>query len=140
VAEPERWAGIGDWFEIKGERVTQIIAYCGLACQTCPIYLATRQENKEEQARMRAAIAQLCKEQYGMNYEPEDITDCDGCPTEGGRLFSGCKDCAIRKCAGEKGLENCAYCREYPCDSLTTFFAADPTAKTRLDEIRSSIV
>ncbi len=23
------------------------IAYCGLTCQTCPIYLATRQKNKK---------------------------------------------------------------------------------------------
>jgi len=53
--------------------MTEIVAYCGLTCQTCPIYLATRQENKEEQARMRAEIVQLCKEQYGMNYELEDI-------------------------------------------------------------------
>jgi len=124
----------------KGTFVTRIIAYCGLACQTCPIYLATRQEDKEEQARMRAAVAQLCQEHYGMNYRPEDITDCDGCPTEGGRLFSGCKDCAIRNCARQKGLENCAYCCEYACERLETFFATDPAAKTRLDQMRSSIV
>jgi hypothetical protein len=29
-----------------------------LACHTCPIYLATWQENKEEQRRMRVEIAQ----------------------------------------------------------------------------------
>jgi hypothetical protein len=33
------------------------MAYCGLVCQTCPIYVATRRENREEQARMRAEIA-----------------------------------------------------------------------------------
>ncbi len=48
--------------------MTGMIVYCGLSCQTCPIYLATRQENKEEQTRMRVEIAQLCKEQYGMDY------------------------------------------------------------------------
>ncbi len=120
--------------------MTEIIACCGLVCQTCPIYLATRQENKEEQARMRAEIAQLCKEQYGVNYEPEDITDCDGCQTEGERLFSASKNCPIRKCARQKGLENCAYCTEYACGKLEAFFSTDPTAKTRLDEIRSSIL
>ncbi len=116
------------------------MAYCGLVCQTCPIYVATREENREEQARMRAEIAQLCNEQYGMKYEPEDITDCDGCRTEGGRLFSACKNCPIRNCAKQKGLENCAHCNEYVCERLEAFFATESAAKARLDGVRSNIV
>jgi hypothetical protein len=42
--------------------MTEMVSYCGLTCQTCPIYLATRQEKKEEQARMRAEIVRLCVE------------------------------------------------------------------------------
>jgi hypothetical protein len=117
-----------------------VVAYCGLVCQTCPIYLATRAENEEEQKRMRSEIAQLCQEQYGMAYKPEDITDCDACPTEGGRLFFACADCVIRKCARENGLENCAYCNEYACERLEAFFATEPTARARLDEMRNSIL
>ena len=117
----------------------EAMAYCGLTCQTCPIYLATREENKAEQERMRAEIAQLCQEQYGMEYGQEEITDCDGCQTEGGRLFSACKNCPIRNCAGHKGFENCAYCSEYVCERLEAFFATDPTAKARLDETRNSL-
>ena len=113
-----------------------MIAYCGLGCQTCAIYLAAREENKEERERMRTEIAQLCREQYGMAYEPEDITDCDGCRADEGRLFSACKGCAIRKCARQRGLESCAYCDEYVCERLEAFFATEPTAKTRLDEMR----
>jgi hypothetical protein len=115
------------------------IAYCGLVCQTCPIYLATRLEDKAEQEKMRAEIAHLCKEQYEMNYEPEDIADCDGCRTEGGRLFSACINCPIRNCARQQGLESCAYCSRYTCDKLEAFFATEPAAKTRLDELRSDI-
>ena len=48
-------------------------------CQTCPIYLATRQENFEEKTRIRIEIVRLCKELYGTEYQLEDITDCDGC-------------------------------------------------------------
>ena len=114
------------------------IAYCGLTCQACPIYLATRQENKEEQLRMRTEIVRLCKELYGMPYELQDITDCDGCRTEGGRLFSGCTTCVIRNCARKKGLENCAYCPDYACKELRAFFGKDPGAKTRLDQIRTA--
>jgi hypothetical protein len=124
----------------RGERdMSEMIAYCGLVCQTCPIYLATREENKEEQSRMRVEISRRCKEQYGMKYEPEDITDCDGCRTEGGRLFSACKDCAIRNCARQKGVETCAHCTDYVCGKLEAFFATDPAAKACLDEVRSRI-
>jgi hypothetical protein len=119
--------------------MAEILAYCGLICQTCPIYLATRQENKEEQARMRSEISQLLRAYYGLNYGPEEITDCDGCRTEGGRLFPACENCFIRKCAKERGLENCADCAEYPCSQLEAFFKSELNAKTRLDEIRRSI-
>jgi hypothetical protein len=119
--------------------MTEMIAYCGLACQTCPIYLATRQKNKEERARMRTEIVKQCKEHYGINYTLKDIADCDGCRTEGGRLFSASKHCLIRKCAREKKLENCAHCPEYACGKLEACFKTDPTARTRLDAVRSSI-
>ena len=120
--------------------MVEIIAYCGLSCQTCPIYLTTRQENKEEQARMRVEIARLCKEQYWKDFELEDIFDCDGCQTDGERLFSQCKNCPIRNCAREKKLENCAYCTEYACGKLEAFFRTDPMARTRLEAIRTSLV
>jgi hypothetical protein len=120
--------------------MTEMVSYCGLNCQTCPIYLATRQENKEERARMRADIVKLCKDHYGINYKVEDISDCDGCHTEGERLFSSSKDCPIRTCAREKALENCAYCTEYACGKLEAFFKTDPAAKARLDAVRESIL
>ncbi|NTW60574.1 MAG: DUF3795 domain-containing protein [Nitrospirae bacterium] len=115
-----------------------MLAYCGLTCQTCPIYLATRQENKEEQRRTRTEIARRCKELYGMPYEFKDITDCDGCRKEGGRLFSGCTTCTIRNCARKKGLESCAYCPDYACKELRAFFKKDPGAKSRLDQMRQA--
>jgi hypothetical protein len=75
-----------------------------------------------------------------MKVEPEDITDCDGCRTEGGRLFSACKSCLIRNCAKQKELENCAYCSEYVCERLEAFFTTESTAKTRLDAVRINVV
>jgi hypothetical protein len=119
--------------------MSKILSYCGLVCSTCPIYLATREINKEEQMKKRAEIAKLCKEQYGMNYAVADITDCDGCRAESGRLFSGCTDCSIRKCAKQKVVENCAFCSEYICQRLELFFANDSDAKTRLDKLRQRI-
>ncbi len=118
--------------------VPEMFAHCGLVCDTCPIHLATGKEDREEQARMRAEIARFCNERYGTAYALADINDCDGCRT-GGRLFFGCRDCRIRQCAMEKGLENCAHCPDYICEPLRTFFAAEPAAKAHLEALRARI-
>ena len=120
--------------------MTEMVAYCGLSCQTCPIHLATSQKNKKDQARMRAEIVKQCQEHYWTKYKLEDITDCDGCKTEGERLFSASRNCLIRKCARGKKLENCASCAEYACEKLTVFFKTETTARKRLDAIRDSIL
>ena len=78
------------------------LSYCGLICETCAIYLATREKNPGKKHEMRVDIARQIKERYGQECEPEDISDCDGCETEGGRLFSGCENCPMRKCARQK--------------------------------------
>jgi len=117
----------------------EIITYCGLTCHKCSIYLATREQDPKKKRQMRAEIARKINELYNENLKAEDVTDCDGCLTEIGRLFSGCKKCEIRKCARGKAIENCAYCSEYACEKLEKFFATDPDAKARLDAIRSSL-
>jgi len=124
---------------MEKRRLNDIVAYCGLICQACPIYCVTREKDKEKKDKMRAEIARICREHYGFvdEFKPENVTDCDGCRTEGGRIFSGCEKCEIRKCARQKGLENCAYCSEYTCENLRELFVTDPGAKTRLDVIIS---
>jgi len=115
------------------------MAYCGLRCDSCPVYLATRETDQEEQIRMRSKIAAFAGEYSDAKLEPEDITDCDGCRAPSGRLFSGCRKCDIRKCAQTKGCLTCAHCPDYPCATLQKFFATDPTAKSSLEEIRGSL-
>lgn len=120
----------------------EMIAYCGLNCITCPIYLATREKNPEKQRQQRQQIVIAIKEYLGEEKRIEDITDCDGCKAQDGRLYSDCRKCQIRKCAGGKGLENCAYCSEYPCEKLSKFFDSEGQqagAKKRLDVIRNSL-
>jgi len=39
-------------------------------------------------------------------------TDCSGCVSE---IACG-KDCAIGKCAAQKGVDGCYACPDYPCD------------------------
>jgi len=117
----------------------EMISYCGLNCQGCQIYLATREKDEEKQFKMRADITQQIKKIYGQEYNPEDINDCDGCKTDGGRLFSGCNSCYMRKCARKKHIENCAYCQDYPCEELEKLFTTDKDARMRLDAIKSRL-
>jgi len=112
-----------------------MIAYCGLVCKSCPIHLATLEKNISHQAKMRVEIAEQLSKIYGTSPKPEIITDCDGCKVNNGRLFAGCIDCEIRKCAILKNIINCAYCSDYACDKLKRHFAIDHGAQDRLDEI-----
>ena len=117
----------------------QVVSYCGLVCDTCLIYLATREKDDDKRYDMRVQIVREIKEHYGEECKPEDITDCDGCKTDSGRLFSGCRNCHMRKCARRKGVENCAHCAEYACEKIEKFFVTDPDARARLDAIRNKL-
>jgi hypothetical protein len=113
------------------------VSYCGLVCETCPIYLATREQDPEKKHEMKIDISRQINEHYSQETKPEEVGDCDGCKAETGSMY--CISCEIRTCAAEKGLENCAHCDEYACDKLQEFFAKDPQAKERLDMIRSAL-
>ena len=117
----------------------KMVAYCGLRCDTCAILLATREKDDEEKQQMRIEIAQQIKKHYGQDCKAEDVTDCDGCKAEGGRLFSGSHKCQIRKCASQKVVENCAHCDKYICEKLKDFFDKEPTSKASLDAIRKDL-
>jgi hypothetical protein len=111
------------------------LAYCGLVCNSCPIHLATIEEDLSHQATMRISIAEQINQEYGTDYKSSNINDCDGCRANTERLFSGCLNCEIRKCARLKNLENCAHCSEYSCKILEEFLQHDPDARNRLDNI-----
>ena len=120
--------------------MNEMVAYCGLICQGCPIYWATRETDEVKKEKMKTEIVRICKEQYGygQDFVPEYVTDCDGCRTDRGRLFSGCEKCEIRNCARQRALENCAICADDACEKLQRFFVNDLNAKSRLDVIRST--
>jgi len=116
-----------------------MIAYCGLACDTCPIHLATLETDISNQTKMRVQIADQLSKIYGTTPKPEIISDCDGCKNSNGRLFTPCNNCQIRKCAIEKNIINCAYCSDYTCEKLEKHYRFDPDSRDRLDEIRKEI-
>jgi hypothetical protein len=116
--------------------MNETLAFCGLACDSCPIHLATLETDISKKAAMRIKIAEELARIYGTTSTPESITDCDGCLAENGRLFNGCADCRIRKCAIGKNMINCAFCREYVCESLAAHFKYDPASRERLENIK----
>ena len=114
--------------------MSEMTAVCGLLCEECKAFIATRKNSEEK----RAEVAELWSQQYNQNIKPEDI-NCDGCTSDSDRLFSHCKVCEIRKCGKEKAVANCAYCDEYACEKLEGFFKMVPDAGRRLNEIRSKL-
>lgn len=44
--------------------MNMMIAYCGLACESCPIHLATLEKNISHQAKMRVLIAEELSKIY----------------------------------------------------------------------------
>jgi len=120
----------------------EVIGYCGLICSNCDIYKAT--ENDDNDLREIVFNRQIewghgdrFQRLYGREYLLEDI-HCEGCPTESERAFWYIHNCQMRTCALKKNLANCAFCNEYPCEKLQTFFnKSHVDARKTLDEIRA---
>ncbi len=117
----------------------EMVVYCGLSCRTCPIYLASREANEKKKNDLITGIIRKCKEFYGIKYSIQDINDCDGCKSSGGRIFSSCSNCEVRVCASEKRIENCIYCEDYSCEKLNKLFKVAPEAKKCLDTIHKNL-
>lgn len=112
----------------------KMIGYCGIICSECPVLVATRKNDDIE----RKQVAETFTKQYGKEYKPQDI-NCDGCISDGLRIFSYCNVCEIRKCGREKKVKNCAYCSDYPCVKLSELFSEYSKAKATLDETRREL-
>ena len=112
--------------------MSEMIAFCGLACHECVTFLATQSDDDEK----RREVAESWSKGYDVDLKPEDI-NCNGCLSEGEVLFSHCRVCEIRKCGMERGIQNCAQCEDYACDKLAELFGMVPHAKDRLDQIRA---
>jgi hypothetical protein len=116
--------------------VNSIIAYCGLNCSECPAYVATQAGDPAALER----VAAQWREAFDMPDLSVEMVICDSClPQDGGRLSGYCATCAIRACAVERGVANCAHCADYACEKLTGFWAHAPEAQATLDQIRASL-
>lgn len=110
------------------------IAYCGLNCTECPVFLATRAD--DDGARRR--VAGEWSRKFHWHLAPSDIL-CDGCKNTDGRIFGYCAQCEIRKCGNGRGIDNCASCEEYGCAKLQDFFSFSSNARTALETLRKGL-
>lgn len=91
----------------------KMIGYCGYNCHLC----AARSDDPA----LRQRLVDGWRKFFGhQNYTAENVR-CDGCLSDG-RLAD--KTCKARPCAREKGVENCAYCDEFPCDKVKPLMAS----------------
>jgi len=84
------------------------VAFCGLFCESCGVYIATQNND----------ISELQRIAVMMKTTVEEIR-CNGCRSS--ILSPHCRDCEFRSCAKTKKYDNCEECSEFPCSSLQEF-------------------
>lgn len=107
-----------------------MIACCGLNCSKCDAYLATKIDSDNK----RQDTAKKWSSMYNADIKPEHIK-CEGCRSNGDKFFH-CDVCGIRRCCLSTGVDNCAACEEYICDTLSGFIKSAPEAGIALEKLR----
>lgn len=83
------------------------IAYCGLDCEKCDAYIATKNNDQA----LRERTAKDWAERNNAPILPEHI-NCEGCRANGVKIIYCEKMCGIRQCAMKKGVRTCGDCPE----------------------------
>lgn len=105
-----------------------MIAYCGLDCEKCDAYIATKNNDQA----LREKTAKLWSELNNATILPEHI-NCEGCRMNGKKTVFCDSLCAIRQCALKKGVATCGDCPEMEqCPTVGAIFAHNPNARENL--------
>ena len=105
-----------------------LIAICGLDCEKCDAYIATKTNNQA----LREKTAKLWAELNHAPILPEHI-NCEGCRMNGVKTMFCSSLCAVRKCAISKGIETCGECSEKDsCPTVGAIWQNNPQAKENL--------
>ncbi|MCL4103227.1 hypothetical protein MMG03_002842 [Fibrobacter succinogenes] len=115
---------------------SKMIAICGLNCETCDAYIATK--NNDDELR-----AQTAKKWAEMNNAPEitpETINCAGCRGNGVKFYFCSHLCPIRKCCTEKGLEHCGQCAEMDrCETVQMIHGNNADAKSNLCGLKKNL-
>ena len=103
--------------EANLEPKNELIACCGLDCETCDARIATTKLN---------AVAIT-----------PDMIHCSGCRAEGAKTPFCDKLCPVHNCVREKGLDTCADCGQMDgCQTLGRIAANSPFVLENLRKLR----
>ena len=86
--------------------MTKFIAYCGLNCEKCEAYIATKNDDND----LRVKVAKEWSEMNHADITPEMI-NCEGCRMDGVKFPYRDSMCEIRQCAMKKEYETCGSCQ-----------------------------
>ena len=93
--------------------MTNNIAKCGCDCFNCPTYRDNIKTIDE-----RKICSSGWEKFLNIKLSPEKLRECDGCSVSDNKRKIYYLNCKIRKCAIINEIDNCAYCKGYPCDEL----------------------
>lgn len=107
------------------------IAFCGLDCFECPVYIATQQQDDARKQKLAAEYSTPA-----LALSAADIS-CAGCFSDS---VSGaiCGGCPMRECALGRTIGSCGYCEQYPCERIERHVAPGSDNRRRLDELAKS--
>ena len=91
----------------------EMIGYCGYNCHLC----AARSDNPA----VRQKLVDGWHRIFGHQQYTVENVKCDGC-LNNGRLAD--KECKVRPCAIERGVQNCAYCEDFVCQKVSPLLAS----------------
>ncbi len=110
-----------------------MISFCGLDCEQCEAFIATRRNDDA----LRAAVAEKWAREYGAPIKAEHI-NCTGCSSAGVKTYYCEQLCEVRKCAVGKSVGTCAECSDFPCPALDKILRQAPQARRTLERLRRS--
>ncbi len=108
-----------------------MLGYCGLDCERCEAFIATRNNDDA----LRAKVAEEWGRLYHAPIKPEHI-NCTGCMSTGVKTYYCDQLCEIRKCAMGRSLGTCAECSDFPCAKLEPIHQGAPQARQNLEALR----
>lgn len=109
----------------------QDVSYCGLDCESCDAFVATRDRDNQ----LRAQVAQRWSRIYNRDITPEEVF-CKGCKSIGTQGIFCQSLCRVKPCCRKKGYPTCADCGVFPCKDLKAVFDFCPEAEKRLKRLR----
>jgi len=110
------------------QKMKQLIACCGIDCETCDARIATVANDNE--------LREKTAEKWRVMYQVPDITaetiNCMGCRVDGVKIGHH-SECEIYKCVQTKGFDTCGDCEELETCEIVGFVIQNvPGAKENL--------